>query len=198
MLKLILFDVGDVLINYLDAFKTASKEQNIPYEHFDTEWFEIEEAITLGDISVQDFYRLTVKKYKDNADLNYDFLDSWIRDFNIIKPTYDLIKEIKDDYKIGILSDIYKDMVPELIERDILPKIDYAYQFLSCDLGMRKPQRELYEYIVKTVDVKPEEIFFTDDKQENLEIPNEMGWATYHFDKHDPEKSVEEIKKIIM
>jgi HAD superfamily hydrolase (TIGR01549 family) len=58
--------------------------------------------------------------------------------------------------------------------------MDYSvfdYRFISCELGMRKPNKEIYEYVNNAL--KNYEILFIDDREINLKFPKELGWKTY-------------------
>lgn len=85
------------------------------------------------------------------------------------------ISSLKGRCKLGLLSNV------SLMDKDRQMKhMDYNvfdYRFLSCELGMRKPNREIYEYVNNKL--KDYEILFIDDRSANLEIPKELGWKTY-------------------
>jgi len=47
--------------------------------------------------------------------------------------------------------------------------------FCSCELGYKKPQREVYEKIVKILDIEnPQEILYFDDAEENTESAKKL------------------------
>ena len=169
-----------------------SQELSIPREVLLQKFFENEEDLMLGRMTIKDF---DIKPLKEGVSPK---IKTWSKDYQRILPTYKLIKDLSSKYSIGLLSDVYKDLIPMLIENDIIPRIDYSYIFLSCDIGIQKPNRGIYDHIMKTVEIKPEEIFFTDDRDQNLLVPSEMGWGTYHFNKKDPQQSVEDLRKLLL
>jgi len=194
--KLILFDIGGVLIDYSRSFQTASKEQNIPIEDidkvFDTHRYE--KKITLGEVTPQEFYLKVREECNPKIDKEYDFVDSWIRDYRSIKPTYDFIIDIKDDFSIGLLSNIYKGIVSGIINNNLIPNIDYSFKFLSCDINKKKPEEDIYNYVEESTGLKGKDILFIDDREDYLTVPKQMKWTTFLFNMEDPQKSITELR----
>jgi putative hydrolase of the HAD superfamily len=188
--KLILFDFGGVLINYSKSFQTASLEQGIPIEYLDKAFDEKEEDITLGNVFPQDIYITALKENSIEADENYDFLESWIKDYEIIRPAFNLLLELSKKYSVGILSNTYKGVINKTIEMGKLPDIKYRYIFESCEIGHKKPDIEIYEYVEEETGLKGKEILFIDDRKDFTDIANHIAWGTFHFDNSNPISSL--------
>ncbi len=194
--KLVLFDIGDVLIDYSKSFETASKEQGVSREYFDNGFDKYDIDITRGHITPNDLYARVIEENKLDIDPQYDFLQSWIRDYQSIEPTYKFLKEISDSYKIGLLSNIYKGITPNLILCELIPDIEYSFKFLSCEIGYIKPEKEIYEEVEKVTSLRGSEIFFLDDRESFLEVPKKMGWGTFQFEKENREGSIEKLRQL--
>ncbi len=196
---LILFDIGGVLIEYGDVFKTASQELDIPHNLLDSTFDKYDAEITTGLITPQKLYLNCLRNNEITADKNYNFMLSWIKDYSSIRPAHDLLTKLTEKYKVGLFSNIYKGMVPELIKQDLLPNINYSYQFISCDMGLQKPDEKAYQYIVNQIKIKGHlnEIMFVDDKQENLDVANRFGWQTFLFLRNNPFESVNKLRNIL-
>lgn len=196
--QLILFDIGGVLIEYGNVFKTASQELNIPHNLLDSTFDKYDAEITTGLITPQELYLNCLKNNEITADIDYNFMISWIKDYSSIRPTHDLLTKLSAKYKVGLFSNIYKGMVPELIKQDLLPNIYYTYQFISCDMGLQKPDEKAYQHIVNQIKEQESEILFVDDKQENLDVANIFGWQTFLFLRDKPEESVNNLRKLLL
>jgi putative hydrolase of the HAD superfamily len=194
--KLILFDFGGVLIDYSNSFQTASKESGIPIEYLDTAFDNNEDDITVGKISPNDIYQLAVKDSGIEADIEYDFVNSWVKDYITIKPAYNLLLELSEDYLIGILSNTYKDIIEQTIKSKKIPNIKYSYIFESCEIGYKKPNKQIFKYVEENTKLRGEEIFFIDDRQDFLDTAEEFKWNTFLFDKNNPEKAVRNLRRI--
>lgn len=145
-IKFIYFDVGGVLIDWRNAFKTVNTKFKIPFDKFIDEWDIYDDQVTLGKLSPQEFWNkvredLNIKKGND-----FDFLDSWTGDYKSIKETFDFILNNDKNYKIGILSNIYKGMIPQLKNKNLIPNINYSLIVESCECGMKKPEKEIFLY----------------------------------------------------
>lgn len=53
--------------------------------------------------------------------------------------------------------------------------------FLSHKLGMRKPDLEIFEYVLKINGLNPAETLFIDDAQENIQAAASLGIQTIHL-----------------
>ena len=52
---------------------------------------------------------------------------------------------------------------------------DFDVVINSCEVGMSKPDVEIYQYALDRLNVKPEEVVFVDDREENLKPARELG-----------------------
>ena len=91
------------------------------------------------------------------------------------KEVSEYIYSLKGKCEIGLLSNVSlldKKRQDSHINYDMMD-----YKFLSYELGMVKPNKEIYEYVNDKL--KDYDILFLDDKETNLEIPKTLGWSTY-------------------
>lgn len=66
---------------------------------------------------------------------------------------------------------------------------------ISGEIGMRKPDPEIYALAAERLDLPPREIVFVDDIQHNLPPAEEIGMATIHHT--EPEKTVSELEALL-
>lgn len=196
--KLILFDIGAVLIEYGSVFKTVAEEQGFEHEFIDKTFDKYDHQITTGKITPQELYLSCLDEYNIIADRKYNFVKSWIKDYEPLKHTYALVEDLTHKYEVGYLSNIYKGLVEEMIAQEIIPNLKPKYRFLSCNIGLQKPKVELYEYVELNIRFKPNEIFFVDDKLENLKVAQSRGWETFEFTRFESEKNVEILRKLLL
>lgn len=85
------------------------------------------------------------------------------------------------DIKIAILSNMQIDML-----RAMRSKFDWLDEFhvqmYSCEVGLVKPDREVYQECLRRLDVQPRETLFLDDKQKNTAGAEAVGIRTLLFD----------------
>ena len=78
--------------------------------------------------------------------------------------------------KTGILSNLPHPLAARLRSNGFLTHFDQIT--FSCDLGVTKPQRAIYEHPVGGLGVAPEEALFLDDRPENVAGAREAGLAS--------------------
>uniref|UniRef100_A0A0N4Z8F0 Acyl-CoA dehydrogenase family member 11 n=1 Tax=Parastrongyloides trichosuri TaxID=131310 RepID=A0A0N4Z8F0_PARTI len=86
----------------------------------------------------------------------------------------EVLKKMK--VKVAILTNnFYYDRAKRVetlpINKDDLKLFDYVFE--SCKLGMRKPEKNIYEYVLKAIKLKGEEVLFIDDLGKNLKCAKE-------------------------
>ncbi len=190
MEKIILFDWGGVVespdleydtirdcLYYCGYYNVDSNSVYNEYHKYDSAGFI--DAITNEEDLNKELYRF-LSAYSDSVTI--DDINKYKEVYRIhmasnpyYKEVSEYISSLKGKCKLGLLSNV------SLMDKDRQMKhMDYSvfdYRFISCELGMRKPNREIYEYVNNTL--KNYEILFIDDREINLSIPKELGWKTY-------------------
>ena len=70
----------------------------------------------------------------------------------------------------------------ELAERRYPILSEFDRRFISGHLGMIKPDPAIYAHVERALDLLPDTLFFTDDRQENIAAANARGWQTHLFE----------------
>lgn len=98
----------------------------------------------------------------------------------IMKPNYALINILKDIQKRGtatcyILSNL--DIGTYDYLRTNYPEIFALFKdsVISAEVGMMKPNKDIYEYTLETHNLAPHTCLFIDDQPENIESAQEIG-----------------------
>lgn len=92
----------------------------------------------------------------------------------------ELVKELKKSgYKIYLLSNVGLDFH---IIQNKLPVFDlFDGLFPSCDYGMLKPEKKIYETFFRVFSLVPSECIFIDDTDENVEGSIKAGMPAIKF-----------------
>jgi len=137
---------------------------------------------------IQKWFERIKLKFDLKCDYN-EFYKIYQEESNKIKYYKDVVDfahSLKNECKIGILSNL-ADIDKERIDKHYdLSKFDYVW--LSFELTYRKPKKEIYEIVANDCKLNPNNILFIDDKEENLEVPKEMGWKVIQATGHELEK----------
>jgi putative hydrolase of the HAD superfamily len=100
---------------------------------------------------------------------------------------YQFLKKLsaEKNYKLILLSntnEIHIDWVKENVPffEDFKACFDAFY--LSHEINFRKPDAEIYEYVLEQHDLKPKECLFIDDTKENTEAAKNLGIHTWNIE----------------
>jgi len=179
-IKVLLLDVGGVLIklNWKNFFKTL----NIPEIVKGVEvrkWFDRDSKhnhLEKGLIDFSEFYEDFNTQFSLSINQK-DFIKGWN---SILEGTHDglgpLLEEAKKSVPLKVLSNTNK---THFDFYSLWPPFkNFDQFFLSHELGMRKPDTEIYQEVLKETKVRPEEILFVDDLEANLLSASSLGFKT--------------------
>lgn len=106
---------------------------------------------------------------------------------------FDLIKELKNKYKVVCFSNVSRALAARMSERGLYDIFDS--KFFSYEIGKTKKDSEAWEYIERELGYKPEEYLFIDDSESNIKTAQNRGWRTIHY-KNDGEAE-KELRELI-
>lgn len=181
MIKNIIFDIGNVILNFnlsnvLPAFTDNKEEQkfildnviNSPewlgYALIDTGYIKKEDAIEI----VKDRTNHINDKLIDDFWNNYN--EYALVDMNVIK----LIKDLRNNnYNIYLLSNINPYTYNFVKTSGLFDIVDgYVLSYLEHQI---KPYESIYNTLINRYNLIPEECLFVDDKEDNIITANRLG-----------------------
>ncbi len=122
-----------------------------------------------------------------NNKLSYlEFTNGWNSIYEDIIPGIEnLLKKLKSNFKIIGLTNTNEIHYPvwEKKYKNVLKLFDKIYS--SHLLGMRKPDKEIFDYILKENNFKKEEVIFFDDTKENVEKAELIGISSFLVNSFD-------------
>ncbi|MFN5317850.1 MAG: HAD family hydrolase [Bacteroidia bacterium] len=68
-----------------------------------------------------------------------------------------------------------------------LPSLEPFFEklYLSYEVGLRKPDKQIFEHVLADAGLKPESTLFIDDSIQHIQTAAELGINTYHLTKED-------------
>jgi epoxide hydrolase-like predicted phosphatase len=198
MLKAIIFDVGGVLI------RTQSRAGREKWAtRFDMDSWEFENFVFNGESGRQ--AQLGQKTFEQHwhwlgrhFNLSKAELAEMRRDFFagdvLNEPLVAYIKRLRQaGYRTGLLSNFADDA--RSLWQSKFPFIQYFDGvIISLEVGMLKPDPQIYHLAAKSVGVKPEEALFVDDFIENVEGARRAGMQAIHFS--DPQVAQQQLAEL--
>lgn len=134
-----------------------------------------------GKISEEKVLNIFSKNLKTSkAKLKELYMRAYKKHFKQNKELLKKASELKKlGYKISILSDQWylsqEALMPKRLYKKFYPSI------VSCEVGMRKPNQEIYEMAIKKLKLKPSEILFIDNQMWNIKPAKKLGIKTILF-----------------
>lgn len=187
MIKNIVFDVGDVIINWhprdiISQFTNDEEAIDILSKEvfFNTDWYRMDS----GELSYWDGVELFKSRVPDNLKEYVDLIlnpDNWTNLNIYAKETEDLIDKLKENgYKCYILSNMSDVMSKTITDSSPGKKMDGL--IFSAFEHTVKPNKEIYEILFNRYNLKPEECFFIDDRKANIDAGISLGMKGHVFD----------------
>ncbi len=184
----IIFDLGKVLIDFsFDSFYDWIEKHSV-HNARDRVKHLIKDGIfqnfELGYISSEDFFSILKKEFHLNEPIQ-TIQRKWNEIFSPIPENLQLLHHFAKnkswyDIKIVLLSNTNQSH-KEYIEQEFKIFSLFDHCIFSYEIHLEKPQREIYEYTLNLIQLKPEEVVFIDDKIENIEGAKQLGIHTIHY-----------------
>lgn len=184
--KLVLVDFGGVLVRTRSRAKREFWEESLglKYGELDQIVFgsPIASLATIGKATQTDVYNY-VSSFLNLSQDRFDRMisDFWAEDFLDVEMS-SLVARLRSKFKTAILSNIWtggRDFLLQkygIVEGKFVDKV-----YLSCELGVAKPDPKIYELVAACEEVSFNEILFIDDFLQNINEAKEIGINTHHF-----------------
>ncbi|MDR1941474.1 MAG: HAD family phosphatase [Endomicrobium sp.] len=183
--KIIVFDLGKVLFDFdLSKFAFAFSKKT-PYKPYDInellfEYANLAFSYEKGDLSSEEFFNIIAQKTHYSGSYN-EFCVIWNNIFTPVAATIELAAKTASKYPVGLLSNTNELHINYLKERYPSVFMLFSKIHLSNEMRVRKPDDEIFKAVIKDYGVKPEEIFFTDDMEINVEAARKNAIKAYTF-----------------
>ena len=187
--KAIIFDLGAVILNInyqntIDEFTKLGVNNAATFysKKVQTNLFN---QIETGMISSNKFLKALQKETK-NANIN-QVEKAWnAMLLDLPDERIQLIEKLKNNYSIYLLSNtnaIHIDAIKkQLGKRKWLAFCKlFDKMYLSHELGLRKPDVKIFEYILNEQKLKAEEVFFIDDSPQHIASAKKIGIHCHHL-----------------
>ncbi|NJW51478.1 HAD family hydrolase [Salinimicrobium oceani] len=185
MIKTIIFDFGDVFLN-LDKPATARELKKYNISHFSEEMLQKNLEYEKGLITSEEFIESYCSSFPDLT--SEAFTGTWnsiLVDF----PEHRLkfLQKLKQEGKFELIllsntNHIHMDWVKKNIAFFEEFKACFDAFYLSQEINLRKPDPEIYKFVLGKHSLDPDEVLFIDDTAENTAAASKLGIHTWNID----------------
>ncbi len=197
-IKTVLFDFGGVLIHLenpqpreaLAACYDVTVDELIDIVYRQ----ESAQLATVGKMTAEEHWEKVGEKF----DLLPQEIETFQKEFwcgdKLDMDLVDFIRGLHPYYTTGLLSNAWGDLRKSLT--DEMRIIDaFQHVFISAELGIAKPDQEIYQHVIGELDCEPHEAVFLDDMLENVEAARQAGLNAIHF--RSREQALGELRELL-
>lgn len=193
-IKNIIFDLGGVIIN-LDIPKTIMEFNKLSSKPFESVYTQLQQSplfdqFDKGEITETDFIEQLKSHLKPQVS-STQILDAWnamLLDFPIHR--LQLLNNLKTKYRLFLLSNTNESHINRF-EADLQKQHGYKNLepffekvYYSCRIGMRKPDAEIFDFVLQQHNLVANQTLFIDDSPQHVEGALKTGIRAYLLEKH--------------
>ena len=186
----IIFDFGGVLIN-IDYHKTIEAFKELGIEDFEERYSQADQIslfndLEIGKISAQRFVNELLQLLPQGTSPN-QVVHAWnAMLLDVPQSSVDLLKKLKGKYRLFLLSNTNEIHIPRALKEWKKTSDTEFYNcfeqvYLSHEIGMRKPNEEIFEYVCREQAITPENAMFIDDSAQHIEGARKVGLNAVHL-----------------
>lgn len=192
-IKNIIFDLGGVLLN-IDYNLTVKAFNDLGIKDFDQIFSQAKQDLLFdnyecGKINSEEFIKEITKRCNNSID-SESIKSAWnalLLDLPIER--LQLLEDLKKRFRIFLLSntnDIHRVAYSNYFEKtfgfsDL--SLYFEKQYLSFEIGMRKPNKEIFNFVLSENNLIPSETVFIDDSIQHVQGASEVGIKAILLDK---------------
>ena len=177
MIKNIIFDIGNVLLDFNPKVYVKSKVTEEKVEEIYKSIFQSYEwpMLDRGTITEEDAKRNIINRKIENEELINLVFENWYDILIPIQISVKILKKLKQNgYKIYYLSNFHLAAFEHVTKKhDFFGLFDGGV--VSYEENLLKPEKEIYEKIVDRYELEPSQTIFIDDTKENVEAAMKSG-----------------------
>ena len=185
-IRLLLFDLGGVLYN-IEHRRTHSALQTLQSSDAHSITFSLEQANPIfgeydaGRLSTAEFIAMLRHDFSIQA-TDEQILKAWTAMLLGLYPdSIAFIEELSKQMPIALLSNI-NECHHDYIKDECTPLFEHFHHiFLSYRIQRKKPDPDIFRYVIASTGYAPDEILFLDDTPINCSIAQALGLHSMHI-----------------
>ena len=191
----IIFDVGGVILN-IDYQLPVKAFKKLGIENFNELFSQASQSnlfndYETGEISSDDFIK-EIKKYLPQNTSDEAIINAW-NSILLDLPEERLfsLEKAAENHRIFLLSNtnaLHIDSFNQYLINNLqLPSLEPFFEtlYLSYEIGLRKPDLRIFEYVLQDAGLTPERTLFIDDSIQHIQAASELGILTKHLVNED-------------
>jgi FMN phosphatase YigB (HAD superfamily) len=184
MINTIIFDFGDIFIN-LDKQATIEGLKKLGLTEWNEDLNQYNMQFEKGEISQEEFL-LGIQKHIPDASFD-EILEAWnaiLLDFPLYR--LEFLQKLSKKYRLFLLSNTDSIHIETFEQETGISFYSDFYQcfekvYFSFEIGMRKPDAEIFNYLIQKHELSVKNTLFVDDKKENTDAALSLGFHVWNL-----------------
>lgn len=184
MIDTIIFDFGDIFIN-LDKQATIDGLERLGLSSWNEDLDQLNISFEKGQIS-RDAFLLGIQKQIPNATID-EILMAWnavLLDFPLYR--LEFLQLLSKKFRLFLLSNTDAIHIDHFEQREGASFYGDFYQcfekvYFSYEMGMRKPDAEIYTTLINRHELALKRTLFVDDKKDNTDAAKALGLHVWNL-----------------
>ncbi len=199
MISFVYFDVGGVVVKDLygeNKWTEMKRDIGINVKNdkeFDQFWNKYEKEVCVAGRDVDTLIPLIEKKFHLSFPVGFSLLADFVSRFEQNKQIWSVIDKIKQDCRVGLLTNMYSRMFSAIVKKKIMPPITWDIIIDSSIEGCRKPDLDIFKLSEQKANVKKANILFVDNKIKNINAAKDFGWQVFFYDTANHKNSCHDL-----
>ena len=185
----IIFDLGGVILN-IDYQLPIKAFQKLGINDFASHFSQASQSGLLDDyetgtISSEDFIQ-ELRRYVKPETTDKQIIDDWTSILlDLPEERLFILEKAAENHRIFLLSNTNDIHIQEfnsyLLDEHNLPSIEPFFEqlYLSYEVGLRKPDKRIFEYVLQDAGLEPSSTLFIDDSIQHIQAASELGIVTH-------------------
>jgi len=193
----LIIDLGGVLLN-LDLHRSIVAFKELGFDEVDREitrlfemnpekpFYNLFHLYESGQMSSRRF-RDEIRKYSENIIEDDDIDRAWTAMLlDLHQENINIVERLKGSFRLFMLSNTNAIHIETLnncpVRGKDFQRVTGLFEktYYSHEVGMRKPDREIFEHVISDAVLDPEKTLFIDDSADNINGAGKSGLQTWH------------------
>ena len=184
MIKTVIFDMGGVILRTIDPAPRERMAQRFGCSRAELEDFVFSNPTSvqseIGQLDDMEHWRVVLEHFHQTGITPLEAYYEFFSGDEVDQELLDFVRSLKKERKIGLLSNAWANARQRLGGLyDFIDVFDVAV--FSSEVGVRKPDKAIFDLMLSKLDTKVQEAVFIDDFLINIHGAEEAGLHSIHF-----------------
>ena len=141
------------------------------------EFLSVNQSTDRGEIDTEEFLNKLSNVTGRSSSAIFEEMEAGAAvDYSVLS----LVEQLRDNYKIGLLSNAPSEFLRGLLKEHDLEKY-FDVIVISSEVGLIKPSPEIFRHILSMMNIRPDEAIFIDDNIKNVEGAETVGIKSFVY-----------------